>query len=145
MANSDSISTASSKSINPPEWGVSEWDAMSQDEFADNLLEKMKGEEAVLTCEQMDIIEKFWDEDRRTRRAALAMLTKPYAWLEDKIQNDKEFAEAMVELLECVETDKYSCIANLLLDAQRRLICAISCREDLDELHVKVKAKRANQ
>lgn len=135
MADADFTPT-SSKSINPPEW-----DTMNQDEFAENLLAKMKEEPAALTCEEMDIIEKFWNTNRRTRRAALITLTKSYAWLEDKIQSDTEFAEIMVELLECVEPDKYEDITNLLFHAQRRVMCALTCRDDLGELQAKVRAE----
>lgn len=145
MANIDSTPATIDKSATPPEWGALEWEAMNEDEFADNIFEKMKSEEAILTCEEMDIIEKFWNQDRRNRRATLIALTKPYTWLEENIKNDTGFAEAMFEVLECIEPEKYESITNLLLNAQRRIICAITCREDFDELRQKVKASQESE
>ena len=134
MADKDSTPATIDKPVTPPEW-----ETMNKDEFAGNILEKMKSEEAILTCEEMDIIEKFWEIDRRNRRATLIALTKPYSWLEEHIGNDSGFAEAMFEVFECIEPEKYKSIANLLLDAQRRIMCAITCRDDFDELRQKLK------
>ena len=145
MANIDSTPATIDKSVTPPEWGAPEWETMNENEFADNILEKMKSEEAILTCEEMDIIEKFWEQDRRNRRATLIALTKPYTWLEEHIKNDTGFAEAMMEVFECIDVKKYEAITNLLLDAQRRIICAITCREDFDELRQKIKANQESE
>lgn len=79
MANLNSTPATSNKSVTPPEWGAPEWETMSGNEFADNLLKKIKGEEAILTCDEMDIIEKFWEQDRGARRCTLIALTKPYS------------------------------------------------------------------
>lgn len=72
-------------------------------------------------------------------------LTKPYSWLEDQIKNDTGFAEAMMELFECMDVKKYEVIANSLLDAQRRIMCAITCRDDFDELRGRVKANQETE
>lgn len=145
MAVDNSTSAIESAQVNPPEWGAPEWETMNEDEFAGNIFEKMKGEDAVLTCEEMDIIEKFWEEDRRTRRCALIVLTKPYSWLEEQIKNDTVFAEAMMKVFECIDVKKYEAITNLLLDAQRRIMCAITCRDDFEELRERVNATQETE
>lgn len=61
MAINNSTPATCSRSVNPPEWGAPEWETMEGNEFAENILEKIKGEEAILTCEEMDIFEKFWE------------------------------------------------------------------------------------
>lgn len=142
MAINDSTSAEGNKSVNLPEWGAPEWETMNEYDFAENILEKMKGEDAILTCEGMDIIEKFWEEDRTTRRCALIALTKPYSWLEEQIKNNTGFAEAMMEVFECLDVEKYEVITNSLLDARRRIMCAITCRDDFDELRQKIKANQ---
>ncbi|WP_394807505.1 hypothetical protein [Nitrosomonas sp.] len=141
MANEYSTPTTGSRSSNPPEWGDPEWGIMNDADFADNIMEKIKGEKAILTPEEMDIIERFWEKDRATRRSALIALIKPYSWLEENIKNDTAFAEAMVAVYECIDPDKYRQIANLLFDAQRRVMCAMACREDMRELMIKAKAE----
>jgi len=61
------------------------WDAMDSNEFADRMLAFLDGEAAVLSCEEMDIIERYWKEDMVARRTALIMLTKPFAELSQMI------------------------------------------------------------
>lgn len=142
MAINDSTSAEGSKSVNPPEWGAPEWETMNEDDFTENILEKMKGEDAILTCKEMDIIEKFWEEDRTTRRCASIALTQPYSWLEEQIKNNTGFAEAMIELFESMDVKKYELIANAIFDAQRRIMCAITCRDDFEELRRRVNANQ---
>jgi|GEM_PF-5883846 len=142
MAIDNSTSATESTQANPPEWGAPEWGTMNENEFADKLLEKMKNEEAILTPEEMDIIEKFWEQDRVVRRATLLALTKPYSWLEEQIKNNTGFAEAMIEVFECIEPQKYEIISNSLFDARRRIMCAITCRDDSEELRGRVNANQ---
>lgn len=142
MTNNDSTTAANNKSVTPPEWGAPEWEKMNDENFAENLIAKIRDEKAILTCEEMDIIEKFWELDRSTRRCTLIALTKPYSWLEEQVQNDTKFAESMIELYQCIDPEKYKTIANLLLDANRRIMCAITCRDDMKDLMDKVKTEQ---
>lgn len=141
MADANSTPTLIADPSTIPEWGATDWESMNQDEFANNLLAKMEGEEAILTCEEMDIIEKFWDVDRRNRRCSLVMLTKPFSWLREQVENDDDFAQSVAAMNVCLDASKYEQIANLLHDAQRRLMCAIACREDMSALLDKAKAE----
>ncbi len=119
---------------NPPEWGAPEWEQMSSEEFADSLIAKLETEEASLTAEEMDIIEQFWRNDIANRRATLIMLTKPFSEIREQIENDRSFAVAAAAVFDCIEPDKYQAIADLLSDAQRRLMGALACREDMQEI-----------
>ena len=54
-----------------------EINAMPPEDFADALFAQMEAKEPLLTCEDMDEIEAMWERQRRDRRAALMLLTKP--------------------------------------------------------------------
>ena len=75
---------------------------MNSDDFAYKLLSELEKEDAILSCKEMDMIEKFWGENRRGRRSALIQLTKPFAWLSDTVKNDDECAEAVAEIYVCL-------------------------------------------
>lgn len=75
----------------------------------------------------------------------MIVLTKPYSWLEEQIKSDTRFAEAMMEAFECIDPQKYEIISNSLFDAQRRIMCAITCRDDFEELREKVKANQETE
>ena len=119
---------------NLPEWGAPEWEQMSSEEFADSLLAKLETEEAALTTEEMDIIERFWRDDIRNRRCALIFLTKPFSKSREQIENDRGFAVSAATVMECIEPDRYEVISDLLHDAHRRLMAALACREDMEEI-----------
>ena len=144
MANTDF--TLSSLTINKssPPTSEPDWDNMDEDEFADKILAKMENQCSILTCDEMDIIEKFWEQDRRARRCALIQLTKPFKWLRENVENDDEYAEAAVEILECIDPKKYEEIAKLISAAKVRVMCALAGREDMQILMDKAKTREEN-
>jgi hypothetical protein len=140
MADMDSNSSAQPNSEALPEWGAPAWENMGEDEFADKILAKMEGEQELITCDEMDIIERFWEQDRAVRRCALVSLTKPFTWLRENIERDTGFAEAEIEVFQSLDPGKYRAIAELLETAQKRLLVAVACREDMQVLMDKVEA-----
>jgi len=134
MVSEDTVMTESQINTNTPEWGAPEWGQMSSEDFAESILVKLETEEAALTCEEMDIIEQFWRDDMRNRRCALVFLTKPFSEIREQIESDRGFAVCAAAAMDCIEPDRYQTIANLLRDVQRRLMVAVACREDMEEV-----------
>lgn len=131
---------ADQNSINPPEWGDPKWQAMHGDQFADNLIVKMRHEGPALTCDEMDVIEQFWKEDMRCRRCALVMATKPFEWIEEQVRSDRKFAVAVANTLDAIDVEKYETIVSLINDSRRRMMVALSVREDMSEVIAEARA-----
>jgi hypothetical protein len=112
-----------------------EIDAMHPDEFADTLFATMEKAEAALTYEDMDQIEAMWNQQRRERRYSLVMLTMPWADLNQKVAEDRDFALAVAEVMQYAnETKFYSGVADLIERAGTWAMVALAGREDGKEL-----------
>jgi hypothetical protein len=117
-------------------------EALPMDEFADKLIARMKPQEALLTCEDMDEIEAMWERDKRNRRCTLALLTKPWEWLDQKISKDREFAVIVAQIKQYAEEEKfYKGMAELLGTAHVWAMVALSGREDMKEVIAEAKAQ----
>jgi hypothetical protein len=84
-----------------------EIDAMPPDDFAATMFTAMEKAEAVLTCEDMNQIEALWDQQRCERQTTLLMLTKPWADLNQKIAEDRNFALAVAEVTQYANETKF--------------------------------------
>lgn len=117
-------------------------DKMAPEDFADALLAKLSDEPATITCEQMDAIEQHWRDTMPTRRCALAMLTKPFADLRDKVLEDRELALAIADSMQCAnrELPRYKATIKLLEKAAALAAVAMAGREDMTEILDEVEA-----
>ncbi|MBI5785187.1 MAG: hypothetical protein HZA64_07005 [Rhodocyclales bacterium] len=112
-----------------------DWDSLSPDEFSDELFAAMQSKGPFLTPDDMDKIERLWEEERRTRRCALVLLTMPFAELRDSVEQDRDFAGAVAEVFRCTkDLAYYKGMVELLQQANLWAMTAIACREDMAEL-----------
>jgi len=109
-------------------------DTPLSDTFAEEMLGKLESQAATLSCEEMDKIEKFWEEDRAGRRCALINLTKPFSFIKEGVLKDISFAEALAGVYNSLDPEKYEAIASLLRNAQIRIMFALAGRDDMEEL-----------
>lgn len=115
--------------------------AMSADDSCDAIYAKAENFGPVLTCEEMDNIEALWLKEKVNRRAALVMLTKPWAELNKMIIEDRGFAvaAAQVQIL-AKEVNLYKALAELMEAADMRIMLALASREDMVEVIEEAKA-----
>jgi hypothetical protein len=112
-----------------------EIDALSPDDFAATMFTAMEKADAVLTCEDMNQIEALWNQQRRARRATLIMLTTPWADLNQKVAEDRDFALAVAEVMQYAEETKfYRGVADWIEQAGTWTMLALVGREDMREL-----------
>jgi len=116
------------------DWDSIDWEAMSQGEFCDTLFEKLEAEPALLSCDEMDDIEKWWRSDMPTRRMALVFLTKPWKEVQQQIIEDDSFAAAAGEVVQCLDSERYKALAEVIDTAGWRIKMALCSREDGLEL-----------
>lgn len=108
---------------------------MPPDDFADALYARLETKEALLTCEDMDEIEALWERHRRTRRAALALLTKPWAQLNQEVIEDRGFAVAVAQIKTFAdEVGLYKGLAELMEAVSVWCMVALAGREDMSEV-----------
>lgn len=118
-----------------------EIDAMSPDDFADALVAQMEAREPLLTCEDMDEIEAMWERQRCSRRAALGLLTKPWAWLNQQVTENRDFAVCVAQIKECADTiGLYKGMAEFMEAASVWGMVALAGREDMSEILAEAKA-----
>jgi hypothetical protein len=119
-----------------------EIEAMPPDEFSDALFAKMEAAEPQLTCEDMDKIEAVWMSQKRDRRMALVMLTKPWAWLNQQVSKDRDFAKAVAEVEQYASrASLYKGLAEMMETAVVWCMLALAGREDMQELCNEAKAE----
>ncbi len=115
--------------------------AMPEDDFCDALYASLQKQEALITCEQMDEIEQLWETERRSRRACLLMLTKPWAWLNEQVMNDREFALIAVQIMDIANTGKmYQGLADLMGTVSGWTMAALASRGDMSEVMAEARA-----
>lgn len=118
-----------------------EINAMPPDDFADAVFIQMETKEPLLTCEDMDEIEAMWERQRRTRRAALLLLTKPWAWLNQQVTENRDFAVAVAQIKMLADEVKlYKGLAKFMEEASLWGMLALADREDVDEVIEEAKA-----
>lgn len=118
-----------------------EINAMPHDDFADALFAQMEAKEPLLTCEDMDEIEAMWERQRRNRRAALVLLTKPWTWLNQQVTEDRDFAVAVAQAkILADEAGLYKALAELMEAASVWSMMALASREDMSEVIEEAKA-----
>ena len=118
-----------------------EINAMPRDDFADAIFAELETKEPLLTCEDMDEIEAMWKRQTRTRRAALVLLTKPWAWLNQQVIEDRGFAVAVAEVkILADEAGLYKGLAKLMETASVWSMAALAGREDMSEIIEEAKA-----
>lgn len=104
------------------------------EEFARDLQAQVETEGALMSFGDMDAMERYWERDRRQRRAALLFTTKPWAELDKSIQEDREFALAVANVFDCLNIEAYKSIYAILNEARRRILVSLCSREDAQEL-----------
>jgi hypothetical protein len=113
-------------------------DEMS-DQEVDELLAQIDAREPMLSCDDMDKIEKQWVERRAARRCALVLMTKPFSWLREQVENDRDFALAVADVFICTKNiDYYKGMAELMEQAKLWSMMALVCREDMSDLIAEV-------
>lgn len=118
-----------------------EINAMPPDDFADALIAQMETKEPLLTCEDMDEIEAMWERQRRNRRAALVLLTKPWAWLNQQVTEDRGFAVAVAQIkMLADEVGLYEGLTEFMEAASVWSMVALASREDMSEVIEEAKA-----
>lgn len=118
-----------------------EINAMPHDDFADALFTQMEAKEPLLTCEDMDKIEAMWERQRRNRRAALVLLTKPWTWLNQQVAENRDFAVAVAQIkILTDEAELYKTLAELMKAASVWSMVALTSREDMSEVIEEAKA-----
>lgn len=109
--------------------------AQMSDQECDALLAQMDAREPMLSCDDMDKIEKQWVERRAARRCALVLMTKPFSWLREQVENDRDFALAVADVLSCTKNiDYYKGMVDLMEQARLWSMMALACREDMSDL-----------
>lgn len=118
-----------------------EINAMPPDDFADALFAQMETKGPLLTCEDMDEIEAMLERQRRNRRAALVLLTKPWAWLNQQVTEDRGFAVAVAQIkMLADEVGLYRGLAEFMEAASVWGMIALASREDMSEVIEEAKA-----
>ncbi len=118
--------------------------SMDNDEFAEKLYLDMEKREACLSMDEMDAIEKFWEVDRVCRRMSLIHLTKPFKEISDMVKSNDEFALAVTDTLDLLNTESYEQFLSYLQQALTVMMLALAGREDMNQLRDKARAERVN-
>ncbi|MDR0776764.1 MAG: hypothetical protein LBE81_09030 [Azonexus sp.] len=114
--------------------------SMTNDEI-DALFAKMEAQGPLLTMENMDEIEAAWHSQRRGRRAALALLTKPWAQLCQQVIEDRDFAVTVAQVkMVADEAEMYKGLAELMKTASTWALMALASRDDMVEVIAEAKA-----
>ncbi|TVO79053.1 hypothetical protein [Sedimenticola selenatireducens] len=113
-----------------------DWNAMSPDEFSKNLIIHAEELGPGITSEEIDQVEAVFSGEALgvTRRLALSILNLSFPELREKVVADDEFAAAVADTFECLNTRYYTDTADLLQAAQLRMMVALSYRHDMDEV-----------
>jgi len=99
-------------------------------------------QEAILTIEQVDEVEKAWMGLYDTRRCTLGILTKSFKEIEQLVKDDREFALTMAAICECNRELKfYKDIKDLLERATLTASMALCSRKDFPEISTEAKAE----
>jgi hypothetical protein len=103
---------------------------------ANRLLMKMMKLPAELSMEEMDAIEQWWESERINRRLALIFLTKPFKWIRRKTETDRKFAVNMSSVYHVLgeQLENYKNVGELLERIQVRMMFAMACRKDMDNV-----------
>ncbi len=120
---------------------ATDWDALSPDDFADKLIADLDSKGPLLTCDDMDKLERLWEEERRGRRCALVLMTKPFSWVREQVETDRDFAAAVAACYSYTrENELYKGTAALIEQANLWAMIALAGREDMNELLAEAEA-----
>jgi hypothetical protein len=112
---------------------------LSLDECVAQTLALMDAKPPVLTCVQMDDIERRWNEQQALRRYALLLLTKPFSWLRAQVEADRSFALAVADAYRHPqETAFYQNVLDLMKEANYWMMMALCGRTDMSELLLEI-------
>ncbi len=119
-----------------------DWAALDQDEFAEKITALAESKGPALTLDDMDTIEQVWNTQMPMRRCTLAMMTKPYSWLAQKVETDRDFALTVAGIYGalCNGVGFYKTVANLMEQAEAKMMIALCTREDMDALIAEAEA-----
>ncbi|MEW8548577.1 MAG: hypothetical protein AB2693_34175 [Candidatus Thiodiazotropha sp.] len=109
-------------------------DCEQKKDLANNLLAKLKAEGPVFTIDDLGRFEDRLHKNAATRRAALAVLTKPFSEIQEMIENNRDFAVATADILTCTDPELYQATHDLLENARTRMVLLLACREDMEEI-----------
>lgn len=118
------------------------WDALDPDEFAEKITALAEHKGPALTVEDMDAVERVWETQMPMRRCALVMLTKPFAWLCEQVEADRDVALTVAEVHRALSEGAgfYQMVANLMEQALAQTMLALCTRADMDALLAEVEA-----
>ena len=102
--------------------------------FVSDVFNEIETAGAVMTMEEMQQFERLLQENGVARRAHLAVLTKPWAEINESIVNNREGAEAIANVLECLDVEFYQDLAKFVQEAKRRMLLSLCGREDMEEI-----------
>jgi hypothetical protein len=107
--------------------------AKSDDKFIAKIQRDMIASGPLLTCDQMDEIERTWLTLKRGRRCQLGLFTKPGRWIVDQIKKDHEFAVLAAAILAYTEDTMkfYVGLKKTLETASMRTGVALCWRTDM--------------
>lgn len=113
--------------------GEPDWESMAPAEFGDAMMEQLEHSGPILSYEDVDAIERRWEDERQLRRSVFLMLTLPGSELREKVANDRAFAVSVARALPCVTEGNlyYKGIVDLMGAASARILVALSSREDM--------------
>ncbi len=101
----------------------------------DKILRDYRNRPAIFTAEGMEEYERAVAADNYavTRRIALATLAKPCAEIIDGIKEDREVAAAFARASASMHmyTSLLRQLADVIEEADKRLVIALACREDM--------------
>lgn len=117
-------------------------DTLSLDACIAQTLAHMDTKLPALTSAQMDDIERRWNEQQALRRYALLLLTKPFSWLREQVEEDRSFALAVANAYRHTqETAFYQNVLDLMKEANHWMMMALCARCDMSELLLEVDSK----
>lgn len=112
------------------------------DKKIDQLFSAVESEGALISCEDMDRLERYWEDDRATRRCSLIMLTKPFKELQSLVESDRGFALAMAATYDTLDTFAYESLSQTITKAHANMMLLLACREDMEALLAEARSQR---
>lgn len=116
--------------------------AVPIEQMCDAVYAEMEHKEALLTVDQINEIEHALKEQAMSCRAALLLLTEPWASLENKVRNNREYAISVAFAQGFAQNAKiYKGLAELMMQAAIWAELALATRSDVDEIHAIAEAE----
>lgn len=117
-------------------------EAVPIEQMCDAVYAEMEHKEALLTVDQINEIEHALKEQGMSRRTALLLLTEPWASLENKVCNNREYAISVAFAQGFAQNAKiYKGLAELMTQAAIWAELALGARGDAEEIQAIAEAE----